>query len=528
MTRWTPSWTTLAVVALVTVGCSHATPFEVAPSAATPSQSPRLPGATYAPGGAALLGGTVVDRDAQQAALAIYTLQLDPATLQASLTPQVVRQGQENDDLYELPLDNLVSPGSFTVLEVKADADSVDVTWQFTHPFKAPADVTAPATAANRADLGISGRVAFLAEVSSATGNTFFQDTPGDLTVILNPSLLQNPDGFVKPAGLLALSGFTANTFPYQALVDERNNGNRIGISNDADVRGNYDAGNGWQREDFGATNDGFTGYGILHQGQAVTRTIRFSLAALQTGQTIALDVAILAKYVDPRGGATLPEKKANRLPGAAADVTKFCYREPHGSLDIEAFRFQGQVGNIAANSGDSAELRFTVVDWDARATETAQANLATEITTSRVNIGASGAPAIGVCIPGVIGDPTGVTVWPSNALKDDDTPIGGDAGQDTGRPGDGLYYSNNIVNFVTGQTRGIYYGVARAVDPEDASSFPTPRLYLDANLAPLSTNLPRVRIYQAFPVTIGNNAPVLAAAMVSGAVLSGTKPQIV
>ncbi|MEO7993659.1 MAG: hypothetical protein ABI743_04605 [bacterium] len=518
------SWTVLPL-ALVTLGCAGgpgSAPV-IPPVGASTYQPMHVPVAGYAPGGTAMPSGTVSDGLLQESALGVWTLHLDPTTLSATVTPAAMRHGQENDDLYELPLDNLVHPGSFTVLEVKADADSVDVTWQFTHPFAAPADVSLPATAANRADLGISGRVLMLADVTSATGNTFYQGSAEDGTIILNPTLAQNPDGYLRPNALVDLAGFTANTFPYQALVDERGNGNRAGLSTGGNPQGNYDPTNGWQREDFGPTRNGFTGYGILHQGQTVTRVARFNLAALQAGQSIDLGVAILAKYVDPRGGATLPEKKANRLPGATADVMKFCYREPHGSLDIEALRFQGQNGTVSVNSTGSAEFRFTVADWDARASVTAQTNLANEPVSSKVAIGAAGPPTLSVCVPGVLGTAATVIDFAPTALKDDDTPIGGDAGQDSGRPGDGLYYSQSLQNAGTGQTRGIYYGVARAIDPEDLVSFATPRVFLDANLLPLSTNLPRVRTYQVFPFTIGNNPPTLEVELDDNIINSGT-----
>ncbi|MEO7993761.1 MAG: hypothetical protein ABI743_05120, partial [bacterium] len=521
-------WTHRAAIALgfFMVGCSHrATPL-------MPSSTPVANPAAPLPAPVALLdaqlGGIVQHGLSAEAAVSLWTLHLDPATLTATLTPKATRGLQQTDDIYDLSIDNLVQPDSFKMLGVEIDGNDLTVHARFTHPFPAPTNPAAPATAANRADLGIAGRVMFLIDTPGPGNFDFFT---GDGDVTLFPGLVTNAAGYAQPRGLLTLTGFTANTFPYLALVNESPSAsNRETPAGTNDPRGNFDPATGWQRDDFGPSNNGFVGYGILHQGQSVTQDIHIDRQRLFDHGNTSLEVAILAKYTDPRGGATLPEKKANRLPGATADTSKFVYREPHGSLDCESITLVQTVGEMQVNNPfEPEQVGFHVVDWDARAVETSGSDLAIDATASHVAKNTTGAPLLSVCVPGILGDSSTVMPWvTATALQDDDAAVpGGDPAVDSGRPGDALFYTNQVDNVVaSGQSRQTYWGVVRAVDPEDALTTDD-RFTLDPNLQPVTINRPRIETFQAFPIAFSNTLPFLLVSVVDPTVDSAAKPAL-
>ncbi|HYE80420.1 MAG TPA: hypothetical protein VEI97_20800, partial [bacterium] len=292
--------------------------------------------------GTAGLGAVAVNGDLSQSALALFTIDVDPSTLSAAVRLKETRQATATDDVYHLSIGNFMNAGTVKVTNITGTATTLDISYAVTHPFGVPADLDAPATAANRLDLGISGRVLFMADVASAAGNTYFTD------VVANTSLVRNADGLVRPRGMLDTTGFTANTFPFKSLVDETQDprtGTASGsaVSNGGLVTGNYDGTTGWQRSNLGGNKDGWTGYGTLHQGQTASNMVSLDLATISAGGSFSMDVAILAKYQDPRGGSTPTQKKANRLPAATADINQFAYRRPHGSNDLESVRFEGE-----------------------------------------------------------------------------------------------------------------------------------------------------------------------------------------
>ncbi|HYE78006.1 MAG TPA: hypothetical protein VEI97_08475, partial [bacterium] len=378
---------------------------------------------------------------------------------------------------------------------------TLDLTYAVSHPFAAPTDLNAPPTATNRADLSISGRVLFLTDVPSATGNAFFT---GNGDVVANTEWVVNADAYYQPAGLLNLAGFTANTFPYKVLVDEAQDP-RIGtatgapISNGSNPRGNYSPTDGWQHHNIGPNNDGWTGFGVLHQGQTAFNDLRLALAPL-TANPFQLQVAILAKYVDPRGGATAIEKRANRLPSNPPDITRFVYREPHGALDVERITFLGESGGFEPNIASGSTLRFHVVDWDARTPETTLPDLAQDPDPTHVATGESGFPALAVSIPGVLGDTTAVYDFTSPPA-DDDSAHGGDPGPDSGEPTDALFYEELVTKTIdSGQTAGTYTGMVRALDPEIAADTSSWKFPLRPDLTPANP-APDPIAYQAFQV---------------------------
>lgn len=240
----------------------------------------------------------------------------------------------------------------------------------------------------------------------------------------------------------------------------------------------------------------------MLHGGQRTRTTISLDKTELSTSG-FSFDVALIAKYNDPRMGLNSAQKRANRLPGASADPTAFAYRMPHGALDVATIRFAGESGGFLPNTIASSTLRFQVVDWDARAAETSAADLSEDLTVTNVAVGESGLPSLAVCIPGAIGDSTTVDLWdPALTITDDDTPEGGDPGLDTGMQGDALYFTKSVTNTQSaGQTPGLRTGLVRATDPELGLVIP-----LDGTtLTPLSGNLPEPVSYQAFSVQVGS-----------------------
>jgi len=470
-------------------------PLVVLAGCAGGSQAPLLPAAAPPAANAipAALGALVGHQGVTESAIGLYQLTIDPAALQATTELLATRGMQANDDLYELSITNFLKRDSFRIRGVTRTADTLEVAYTFAHPFPAPADPTGtPNGSTNRADLGVAGRLLVLADVATASGNTFFTD------VVANTALVTNPAGYYQPKGLLTLTA-TANAFPYQVLVDEAGpDGSRVGRSNGGDPTGNFGT-DGWTRSEFGATNDGWTGFGVLHQGQIAAGT--FALALSELAAPTSLTIGVLAKYNDPRGGLTSVEKRGNRLPPAAPDATRFAYRMPHGALDVERLTFAGEAGGFLPNTISSSTLRFQLVDWDARATESTFTDLAADPDVTMVAQGESGIPTLAVCIPGVLGDATVVETFAAGDLQDDDTIVGGDPESDSGRPGDALFFSRAITKAAgSGQVNGTYTGLARATDPEP----PGLVIPLDGTtLAPLSGNLPLPVSYQAFQVAM-------------------------
>jgi len=489
------SWWLAGTALLTALGCSGGGSSPLAPAAPTAGSTPN-PVATLSASGS--LGSPMIQGDITTSALAIYTLQIDPATLQATSSLKETRSGQANDDIYMLSIDSFLTASSFGVVGISGTATTLDVEYQVTHPFPAPSNPTGtPNGSTNRADLGIAGMVLFLADVPSATGNTYFTDK------VANTALIANADAYYAPGGLLSVTG-NANTFPYRLLVDELAD-SRKDISNSGNVTGNFGA-DGWTRSEFGPTNDGWTGYGVLHQGQTSVGTMSLDLDELALG--FSLDVGIIAKYNDPRGGTTGAQKKANRLPPAAADATLFAYRMPHGALDASTIAFEGESGGFSPNTISASTLSFHIDDFDATATETSAADLSADLAFDTVAVGESGAPTLEVCIPGVLGDATFVSA--AIPVEDDDSAAGGDAGADSGQPGDALYYTAIVTKVAgSGQSTGLFTGMARATDPETGLL-----IGLDESLAPLPT-APEAVTYQAFPILM-NNLPTATVALTS------------
>lgn len=435
----------------------------------------------------------------------LYALNLDLAAGQAKIELVAPRAGQATDDLFSLSLRPLLRHPNIAATAIRVTDDRVEVDYIVRHPVPAPTDPAGEPSASNRADLGFAGRLLLLADVQDATGRTFFKE-PGSPSVIADTGLVVNADGYYRPAGLLDLPDYTATTFPYQVLVDERGFGNRSGVGNGEDPRGNYHSASGWWRADMGSAHNAWTGYGVLHQGQQVSNTLVFDRSRLEAGPVQFL-LAVIARYNDPRGGTTQAEKQANRLPPPTPDFTKFAYRMPHGSLDCERIEILGIGPQFDIGQESASSLAVRVTDWDARMIETEQADLGDDPHLSRVAIGESGPPTLAVSIPGIldIGDGSGVVTWDLTDLKNDDSAYpGGDANQDSGRAGDGLYYTRNISKPAADSgIVGTYTGLIRATDPETGIVDPDFVVELDETLSPLASELPESVTYQAFKVVM-------------------------
>jgi len=486
-----------AVLALL-AGCSGGA--QSPASTALPTQAP-------ATTSTASLGASMINGDLVQTASAMYRLNIDPATLSATLSLVESRAAQKNEDIYDLSVDAFFGPGTIEISNINGSPTSVDVSFTVKHPFNAPTNLAGPVTAGNRADLGVSTRLLFVAE-APGSAPTYFAGA-GD--VVANTDLMPKANGYMDPGGMIVDPGTTANVFPFMAVIDELAD-NRIGASNLSNVAGNFDPTNGWTQANMGATRDQWTGFGILHQGQSAIVDTSFDIAALGDLGGFQLNVIPIVKYNDPRQGANAATKRANRLPPATPDATKFGYRMPHGAMDIEKVNFDSESGGLVANTITATDINFYVVDWDARATETTQAVLSDDLTLGNVFIGESGAPTVEVEIPGVISTAATLTA------TDDDSALGGDAGIDSGVPGDALYYTANITNTGTGQDVNgeTVVGLAKVTDIEAGAAFnDTWHFALDSNLTPLAANIPEPIVYQAFSVELGanNQAPTYTTA---------------
>lgn len=431
----------------------------------------------------------------------VWTFTVDASTLEATLEPKPFRTAAQTDDTYALSVDRFFRPVHLRFTQIRGAGASISVSFDVVHPFPAPFNPEEPATGfGNRADLGFSGILALLGDVPTATGNTYFGDR------VVNTAIMTNPHGYFSPEGLLPLS-LTANTFPYRLIVHDELGGNRLGVAGPGGPRGNFGA-DGWTRAELGVNRTGWVGYNVLHQGQAAYISWRMTREYLEANGPVAIDLALFAKYNDPRGGATPDEKRANRLPPATPDMAIFGYRMPHGTWDVPQVIVRPEGGGFQANTVSSSLLRVSVEDFDALSEETTESDLSLEADPQKVNPGASGFPEIDVCIPGVLGGVnTFASFTPASDLLDDDSAYpDGDPGADTGRPYDLLFFEHLVEKPAgSGQSAGSYTGLVRVTDPE--ASLSTGYIALDPDLVPLGSNLPSPITYQAFSVTLAPGA---------------------
>lgn len=429
------------------------------------------------------------------AALAFYDLAIDPATGSVRATLRETRTAQDNADLYLLPISKFLNPGSFKLIGLGLTNDTVDVRWQFTHPFRSSGDIP-------RSDLGFTGYLMFLADVPTAAGNTYFEGSPEE--VVLNGTTVANADVYWKPAGLLNLQGITADAFPCQLVVDDEDGGNRIdpgtgaAINNGGDVHGNFDpAIGGWQT----GQSKSWTGFDVLHQGQASVGTLSIKRAAIGT-EPFHLTMAVVARYNDPRSATP---GRFHRNPGAPPDVLgEFGYRFPHGCLDVSRIRVRGLRGSQRYLTHEESEPTFSVHvrDWDAQAPTSIETDLALEVNPGLVLPTSTGSPAVAICIPGVIGDAAYSQDLGIPKSDDDAFPFG-DSSADSGEAEDEYWYSAKVPkpdDFAT--VPGTYLGVVAVTDAAIAAE--AQPVALQSDLMPVTANAPVARTYHAFTVDMG------------------------
>lgn len=445
-------------------------------SATTPVPSPQDSGGQL--GAESIAGGSV------HTALGIYQITIDPGTLTAS-AELVAQRDLQQSELYSLSIQNFMRPDTLIIEGVSETATTLDVHYSTKHPFPQAANLDGPASAGNREDLAVTGRILWL--VDSPDPVTYFA---GDGDILVNTALVTNADGYFAPGALLGTTGLTANTFPYQLLVDEALD-NRVGLSNGGVPTGNF-VGNGWSKLDF---QSGITGYGIWGQGQTSRHTISLDLATLGS-TTMTVRAAIIVKYEDPRGGTNSTQKRANRLP--VDDVARFAYRMPHGALDVERLEVLATGAGLSEGQAGVAAIEARVRDWDTRALESAAVHLAGESDVHLVSLGESGLPSVDLDIP-MVADALGDTL----AVVDDDTPHGGDVAADSGNANDELYLLGTISGVPA--VDGVVTGLIRARDITDLTppaGWDTLRFNLDPSLGPLGTSIEGAS-FQAFQIAV-------------------------
>lgn len=439
-----------------------------------------------------------------------FRMRVDVTTMTGEIVPVVDRSASVIGDQYNLPINQFFTAfgGGFELTTVGLDGGgNVVVGYTIQHPFAAPSNLAGPATAANRADLAVTGRVVFLTpapsglvdDENSALNQDDYTFTFGAETIVANTKVVKDADGYYDPVDMVNLANFPAqngaNAWPYKVLVNESLNPRKAtaggaAISNGGNEAGNYNAGaGGWQNATIGSNNASWTGYGALHQGQIASNSITFD-PDLAEGGSFELDFVAIAKYIDPRGGTTSTEKRANRLP--SSDPSKFAYRMPWGAQDVENIGIQ----SLTLTGGTPGDLVVGVVDYDFGATEDAGFPGAGGTNLDQIPVGTAGLTAIEVASNDLLN--ANVTV------ADPNTPNSG-----VGTYADKLTYNISISNetSTTGGVDGGVWVMVRVEDPEASATItpgpPYAYLYLNDQTTPAPVANPaKPVIYQAAFVT--------------------------
>lgn len=371
--------TTLAIGAsgLLALGCSHSSP-AVLPPADSAAFTPALGLTATQPNHAYEFGAGG------------WRIEVDTTAMTAQVEAlRDARTAQFNGDLFGLAIDQFFGGDALTVTGVAINGDGdlvLDIA--IAHPFAGPRDLDAPASASNRADLGISGRLyvrcdrppSLVTDENQPNHDGDYVFPSGGTLFAMNTKLLENAQGFGNPGdvgtGGDALWETTANVYhPYIVLVDEADPSCRastssgIAIDNLNGSAGNYDPVTGWSRGNIGSSGqDGvdvqWTGYGVLHQSQTARRQLVLDLDELSQISlgNYAIETTLVASYTDPRQGANGAALRQNRLPGSTAAT--FAYRMPFGCPDLSQIT---QVGStvIGASMGSLATVTVAIVDED-------------------------------------------------------------------------------------------------------------------------------------------------------------------
>lgn len=323
-----------------------------------------------------------------------WKIHLDPENLSAAVEGlETTRSGQFNGDLFGLAIDQFFGGDALTVTDVRINGDlRLELDCAIAHPFPAPTNLDGPATAGNRADLGVCGEFLIRAELpASLVTNENQPNHTGDYEfsvagapLMLNPKLIVNADGYDNfgdcvTDGPTRFGNSGTAVHPYLVLVDESDPQRRTNILDEAAIpnvagsQGNYDPSTGWSALNIGSQGNDWVGYGVLHQGQATHLTLEIDLDELQQisfGGNYALETALYARYTDPRQGENGAQLRAHRLP--TDNPADFAYRMPFGALDVATIR---QVGDaiIGPAINDTTVLTVAIVDEDHAATVNAE-----------------------------------------------------------------------------------------------------------------------------------------------------------
>ncbi|MEO7994665.1 MAG: hypothetical protein ABI743_09740 [bacterium] len=407
----------------------------------------------------------------------MFTMTLDPATLETTVTPIRGATAQPpQGQVYDLDIANFLTPSALQITGVQVlGSGNFRITFSHSHPFPAP-NVANPITASNRADLGYTGRLVILAE---GNPQLFYGGT-----VRVSAGTVVGADGYAGFGNLLVSSHPTlVNAYPYKLLADEAKD-NRVGVSNGGDPKGTYvPASGGWQRANLGASGTGWTGYDYLHGGQSITNTFVLDKDAVGSG-TFALNLALVIQYQDPRGAGG----KTLRLPPATHDVLQFAYRLPYADLDCSLIGAPATL-TVQTNVGATAAVALTVRDWDANATEAADAKVGDETNVALVQLGASGHPFLEIDAPDL-----------SAAVLDMGFSTGGTGYSDTP-----LAYDSILSNTLGTASPGEHWALVRATDPEnDEASRGAYHVGVDGNtLLPSALLTLDAQTFQLIPVTV-------------------------
>ncbi|MCG3151197.1 MAG: hypothetical protein GEEBNDBF_00468 [bacterium] len=246
-------------------------------------------------------------------------------------------------DVYLLSIRPFLDRNSLTLVSTApAPNGDVDYTLEFTHPFAMPEDILPPATSQKRLDLFLFDlQCVFL---TNGTSSFFGGSVTGDL------NLIRDPDGYRQIGPLVDLPrlGITSsNIFPYRLITPDP----------PPHPAGNYGT-SSWEETDFLAP----TGYDVFPQGATQQITVRGVSAPPSP-----LVVVLLAKYMDPRGGTTPSEKRANRLPQPGEPgALRYYLPEAAGDLQRITVSVAGEVSE--SDPAQTAMLSVQVLDWDSSA----------------------------------------------------------------------------------------------------------------------------------------------------------------
>lgn len=417
--------------------------------------------------------------------VASYRILVNPQTLTGEVTPNV-RQAATIGDLFFLNIDQFSPPFLLTGVRLDGINNVLLLDYAIDHPFAAPTNPSGPATAANRADLGVAGWVAFeTAAVPTPdpsplspnyVGNYEFDFGPPIAKKTLNSSRMPYRDDFPD-----TFDGFLAWSDAWEAqlqasivepLVDDFGPDSRINVFDGSPIaRGATSAGNLASTNEWSTTAEvtanrvGYTGGGVLHQGQRAVNTLTIPLSSLDP---IDFDATVVATYTDPRGGTTSAQKRANRLP--SNDPTKFGYKMPHGAVDIEAIGFGPLSGLLAASTGSTITFDLQIVDSDVSATvdPSATAGLDTIPNASGVASVQFASTELGIQETVTLPVPTGSGTY-ENPLVFAGLTITNTAGSDGGEDS-GAWMCIRVVDEQVSAAPGLAQGIAL-----DSSSPPAP-----------------------------------------------------